>query len=110
MVHVPENTSGAEGVVCQCGFLNTTRFGPDVVLTTQNMIGIHYCYWCIVVLWQGLRHFHVFTVFLECFFQEGLLFLRRKKIVLVSGRKCHTKGERGTERDQKKFNFFSLHM
>jgi hypothetical protein len=25
---------GEEGEVCQCGFLNTTRFGPDVVLTT----------------------------------------------------------------------------
>ena len=25
---------GEEGAVWQCGFLNTTRFGPDVVLTT----------------------------------------------------------------------------
>jgi hypothetical protein len=36
--------------------------------------------------------------FSECFFQEGLLFLKKKKIVLASGRECHTKG---WKRDQK---------
>ncbi len=36
--------------------------------------------------------------FSECFFQEGLLFLKEKKIVLTSGRECHTKG---WKRDQK---------
>ena len=23
--------------------------------TFQDMIGLHFCYWCIVVLWSGLR-------------------------------------------------------
>jgi hypothetical protein len=34
MVEFWDMLRGEEGVVCQCGFLNTTRFGPDVVLTT----------------------------------------------------------------------------
>ncbi len=82
-------------------------FGVTLVLPTlarestfQNMIVLHFCYWCFVVLWQGLRlsvvlrptwrrHFYVFTVY---FFREGLLFLKGEKIVLVSGRKCQNKG------------------
>ena len=37
--------------------------------TFQNMIGIHFCYWCIVVLWPGRRHFCVFSVFPSAFFK-----------------------------------------
>ncbi len=62
--------------------------------TFQNMIGLHFCYWCIVVLWQGLclsvalrstwwKHLYVFTViqcafFMRvCFFEGKIFFLGR---------------------------------
>jgi hypothetical protein len=58
--------------------------------TFQNMIGLHFCYWCIVVLWEGLRlsvalhptrrrHFYVFSVFFRVFFLWWLAFFEEKK-------------------------------
>ncbi len=34
MVEFWDKFRGEEGVVCQCGFINTTRFGRDVVQNT----------------------------------------------------------------------------
>jgi hypothetical protein len=56
----------------------------------QNMIGLHFCYWCIVVLWQEMslsvslrltwwRHFYVFKVFFRVFFSWGFSFFEGKK-------------------------------
>ena len=36
LVEFWDKSGGEKGVVCQCGFLNTTRFGPDVVLSTLS--------------------------------------------------------------------------
>jgi lysylphosphatidylglycerol synthetase-like protein (DUF2156 family) len=47
--------------------------------TFQNMIGIHFCYWCIVVLWPGRRHFYVFPVFFRVLFSRGFAFFEGKK-------------------------------
>jgi lysylphosphatidylglycerol synthetase-like protein (DUF2156 family) len=47
--------------------------------TFQNMIGIHFCYWCIVVLWPGRRHFYVFIVFFKVLFSRGFDFFEGKK-------------------------------
>jgi hypothetical protein len=47
--------------------------------TFQNMIGIHFCYWCVVVLWPGRRHFYVFTVSFRVFFSRGFAFFEGKK-------------------------------
>ena len=79
--------------------------------TFQNMIGIHFWYWCIVVLWPGRRHFYVFSVFQSAFFKRVCFFWRKKKIFLSLGRECHTKGWKRDEKGPKKnFNFFSLHV
>ena len=76
--------------------------------TFQNMIGIHFCYWCIVVLWPGRRHFYVFTVFFRVFFSRGFAFFEgKKKWIWPQEGSVTLRGERGTKRDQKKiFNFF----
>jgi hypothetical protein len=47
--------------------------------TFQNMIGIHFCFWCIVVLWPGRRHFYVLTVFFGVLFSRGFAFFEGKK-------------------------------
>ncbi len=47
--------------------------------TFQNMIGIHFCYWCIVILWSGWRHFYVFSVFFWVLFSRGFAFFEGKK-------------------------------
>ncbi len=47
--------------------------------TFQNMIGIHFFYWCIVVLWTGRRHCYVFTVFFRVLFSRGFAFFEEKK-------------------------------
>ena len=47
-----------------------------------------------------------FEVILTWVFFHGLFFEREKIIVLDSARECDTWGERVTERDKKKFNFF----
>jgi hypothetical protein len=71
------------------------------------MIGIHFCYWCIVVLCPGRRHFYVFTVFFRVLFSRGFAFFEgKKKIVLASGRECHTKGWKRDEKGQKKNQIF----
>jgi hypothetical protein len=79
---------GADGPEKVAKTTKQTSSGVPLLLPTlarertfQNIIGIHFCYWCIVVLWAGRRHFlYVFTqCFSECFFQEGLLFLKGKK-------------------------------
>jgi hypothetical protein len=85
--------------------------------TFQNMIGLHFCYWCIVVLCQGLclsvdlrptwwRHIYVFTVFFRVFFSWGFVFLKRKK-KLAWEESVTLRGERGTKRDKKKNSLYA---
>jgi hypothetical protein len=47
--------------------------------TFQNTIGIHFCYWCVEVLWPGRKHFYVFTVFFRVLFSRGFVFFEGKK-------------------------------
>ncbi len=82
------------------------------------MIGLHFYYWCFVVLWPGpylsvvlhptwRRHFYVFTVFLWVLFSWGFAFFQEKKKEFWPQEGSVTvRGERGTERDQKKKSIF----
>jgi hypothetical protein len=85
--------------------------------TFQEIIGLHFYYCCMVVLWTGRipsgvlrhtwrRHFCVSLVLFEVIFNLGFLFLRKKNSFGL-GKGVSTQGvKEGRKGTKKKINFF----